>query len=431
MYEDFQVLLEKYLYEGEKEKFRHTLYQLHESYIVIFFSKLTRDEREIFYGLIEANEFALFFSKISIKKQREVLKELSIEQSIAIMNEMRSDELVMCLKRLDGERREEYLAFMSRQQARKIRRLLSYDKRQAASMMALEYLTVKPTDLIRDTLVKIGNQGKKIENISSIYVVNDLNELIGVVSLRDILTAQADDYINSIMKEQVISVRPHFAKRDIIKVVKQFDLMTIPVVSKNNELLGVITIDDVLKTNEPLSKQTFYQAQSSLETFFNKKKKIYMSVGISLLFLVALAYTEITMKQVTLVVMTSIVLAVMTGVISTRYLLKMVDTSEDLSKEVLRKKIKKELFSGFVLSIIVSVLSAFLVFGFIKMDTHLSVVISIAMFFAILSSTISGVFVPLIIKWKREVKHSAIITTNALVVSLVTLSISLVLYQTI
>lgn len=427
-WDDYKVLLEKYLYEGNKVKFSQTLYQLHRNYLVLFFTDLTKDERKMFYDLVEVSKFAFFFPKMSFKKQEVVLNELSIEQSQYLMNKLRSDDLIICLRRFSKEKREEYLAFMSKQHARKLRRLLNYNKNQSASLMALEYLTVKPTDLIKDTVVKIRNQGNEIESISSIYVVNDLNELIGVVSLRRILMATADDYINNIMKEQVIFVRPHFAKRQIIKVVKEFDLIAIPVVSKNKELLGVITIYDVLKTKEASAKNML---QTKVTRLFRKKMKVYLSICLVLVLLMILAYTKVGVEEITLIVITSIVFAVTAGIVSTRYLLKMVDNLKKQRKQILQKKIKKELFSGFFLAIIVSVLSAFLVFGFVKTDTDLTVEISIAMFFVILSSTISGVFLPLILKWRKETKQSSIITTNAVVISLVTFSISLVLYQLI
>ncbi|GAO99096.1 magnesium transporter, partial [Fructobacillus ficulneus] len=139
-----------------------------------------------------------------------------------------------------------YLALMPAAEAQEIKSLIKYEEETAGSLMATEYLAVKAGEKVRDVLAQVKKQAEEAESITYIYVVQSDNRLLGVVSLRDLLTHPDEMTIDTITNTRVISVKAGDDQKDVAQVVANYNFFSIPVTDDTGHLLGIITVDDIV-----------------------------------------------------------------------------------------------------------------------------------------------------------------------------------------
>ena len=124
--------------------------------------------------------------------------------------------------------------------------MLTYADDTAGGLMAKELVKVNENWTTLKCLKEMRKQAEKIKNIHTIYVVNDSNKLLGLLSLKRLLVIEKSTTIKSITNRDIISVKTNERNEDVANIMNKYDLIVIPVVDEKNILLGRITIDDVV-----------------------------------------------------------------------------------------------------------------------------------------------------------------------------------------
>src|SRR5699024_179949 len=137
------------------------------------------------------------------------------------------------------------------------RTLLAYEPETAGSIMTKEFVSIKATDQAEYVIEQLREEAPSAEIIYYNYVVNEVGELVGVVSLRDLITAKLDDVIEDVMLKNVISVDEQMDQEEVALTIQKYDLLAVPVVSKDERLLGIVTVDDVMDILEEETTEDF------------------------------------------------------------------------------------------------------------------------------------------------------------------------------
>jgi magnesium transporter len=128
--------------------------------------------------------------------------------------------------------------------------MLSYKDDSAGTIMNIEYVELKQNDTCKSAIEKVRKLANDLETVSYSYVVNSKRDLIGYVALKDILKSNDDLLITDIMEQDLITVNVDDDKESVANTVKKYDLSSIAVVNKENKMLGIITVDDVIDVIE-------------------------------------------------------------------------------------------------------------------------------------------------------------------------------------
>ncbi len=176
----------------------------------------------------------------------EFLRNFSSENIAKWIDHMDSDDAADLLNELPLKVREEILAFVEFEQAGYITDLLHYEEDSAGGLMAKELIRANLNWTVVQAIEEIRRQAEKVEKIYSLYVVDDRNVLLGRVSLKKIILASDEVRIKDIYDEDVISVKTYEDEDDIADLMQKYDLEAVPVVNARNELMGRITIDDIV-----------------------------------------------------------------------------------------------------------------------------------------------------------------------------------------
>lgn len=182
--------------------------------------------------------------------QVNLVEHLSTEKAADILEEMPPDEaadILQDLQETKPEKVEEILQDMDREEADDVRELLAYDEHTAGGLMTTEYIDVDVNTTVRGALQQLRLLAPDAEIIYYLYVIDAHHHLKGVVSIRDILVTNEDEPITSIMDDDLIAVTPEVPQEEVASLISKYNLLALPVVDAKGEMLGVVTVDDVIE----------------------------------------------------------------------------------------------------------------------------------------------------------------------------------------
>jgi magnesium transporter len=209
-------------------------------------AELEDDEIMDLLALLDENQLASLMEESEDKERIRIAHMLDNKRLLVAFGYMQKDDIVDMLGDFPIGRRKEIVNLMKSDDRRIITTLLNYPEDSAAGIMTTQYIALNENLSVHDGLDKIRDIGPRTEVIETIYVINDKRELTGVCDLRDLLNASRDNRIKDIMDDHVISVLPETDQEVVARLVSRYDLESIPVVTKNNQIFGIITVDDVI-----------------------------------------------------------------------------------------------------------------------------------------------------------------------------------------
>lgn len=211
----------------------------------------------------------LIFRSIDHAKAAQVLFELEREQIAPLLKglgdrrlgqifrEMSTDDAADLIGYLPEEEQGHYLGLMSRSDAEDVQELLEYGEDTAGGIMTTDFVVINKETDTESAIEVLRRTARQAETVYYIYVVNDRDQLVGVISLRELITAPHGARIKDVMRTNVISVNVHTDQEEVARVVKKYDFLVIPVVDDKGVLLGIVTVDDVLDVIEEEATEDF------------------------------------------------------------------------------------------------------------------------------------------------------------------------------
>jgi magnesium transporter len=178
----------------------------------------------------------------------EVLEAMSPRDAAELVERMTPDDRADTLEEIDEEHAEDILSEIPAEKRHETERLLAYDPDSAGGLMTTEFVSVSADMTIEAALENVravARSGKK-EAMNTIYTTDEENRVVGVLSLRELLAAPSGAKISDIAWSEVVSVSPGADREEVARVIANYDLIAVPVVSESGHAMGVITVDDVI-----------------------------------------------------------------------------------------------------------------------------------------------------------------------------------------
>jgi CBS domain-containing protein len=233
------------------------LSRLHPSELAEIISDLSAQDAARVVGSLDDETAADAFEHLEPDMQRSIIDDLGTERAADIIEEMDSDDAADLLGDLPQDRQNELLAEMDAQTADDLRELVAYDEETAGGLMTTDYFWIYPHRTIAATLEKIRQIAPETEFIYYLYVLDQSEKLLGVLSLRTLLLTEPAATIHSVMDQDLITVRPDVSAEDVAGTIARYDLLACPVTDDAGKLLGIVTVDDAIDAIIPerLTKQ--------------------------------------------------------------------------------------------------------------------------------------------------------------------------------
>lgn len=243
--ETYEVIIEL-LQNKNWKALKEILDEMNEQDIAEIFMELEERELTLVYRLLNKELAAEVFVNMEPEYQeqlirafsdselREVLDELYVDDAVDLIEEMPSSLVKRILKHTDPDTRKS------------INEILKYPEDSAGSIMTIEYVDLKRSMTVADAFMRIRRTGVDKETIYTCYVTDSKRKLKGVVTVKELLLADENATIREIMEDNIISVNTWEDKEVVADLFDKYDLLALPVVDKENRLVGIITVDDAI-----------------------------------------------------------------------------------------------------------------------------------------------------------------------------------------
>ena len=213
--------------------------------MVRLFRVLPKDEAADVFSYMEPDLQEKLINSLTDKELKNVLDELFMDDTVDLIEEMPSNVVKRILKTVNKEDRKT------------INELLKYPDDSAGSIMTTEFIDLKVNMTVEKAFEKIKKIGLKKETVYTCYVLDVRREIIGIIDIKDLLLAERDTLIKEIMETNVISVNTLDDKEEVAKQFDKYDVMALPVVDKEERLVGIITVDDAIDVLQEETTEDF------------------------------------------------------------------------------------------------------------------------------------------------------------------------------
>lgn len=241
------MTIQKLLARGARSNIQNILEKTHAADIAEMIDRLAPEERyEIFLMIQSEEERSEVLSYLEDERQRELVSILSKEDVLKLISNMERDDAADLLGHMPEDQAGEILSSMVKEDSQEVAGLMGYPEDSAGGLMSSDYLALPQSLTVGQVIARIQEEGEEGKVLFYVYVVNENNQLVGVSSLKQLLLSKKNDLLAQIMFTDVISVDVTAHQEQVANIVEKYDFLSLPVVSGNNELVGVITVDDVI-----------------------------------------------------------------------------------------------------------------------------------------------------------------------------------------
>lgn len=235
-------------YEPLQLKVSHSkLSELHPADLADILVDLGPDERITIFKALDNSVAAKALQEMPLKIRIQIAELLDYHQLANILNEMPMDEVVDILAELHKKMLHYLFNILPKDKVAQIKDLLEHSKHIAGSLMNTEFIAVKHNTTAGEVLNRIKTEHKKTESIYYIYVLDDKDSLIGVITLRQLFSATPERLVSEFMRKRVIKVKIDTDIKKASQIFYKYNFDVIPVVDKQNKIKGIITLKDALK----------------------------------------------------------------------------------------------------------------------------------------------------------------------------------------
>ena len=385
--------------------------EIHYADLAEIINELTFQESIYLIKLIDSDKTSDVLTELDEDVREKILERLSEKEIAGEIKELDSDDAADILSELSDEKQEKVISLIKDESITdNIRELLNYEEDSAGGLMAKELISVNENWSVLTCLREIRKQAKDITRVHSIYVLNKKKVLIGRLSLKDLITSPSKSKIKEIYIPKVDFVNVNDSADEVAKLMSKYDLEAIPVVNDKTELLGRITIDDIVDYIKDEAEEDYLLAagisndveadDSILELTKARLPWLILGLfgGLGSVFILENFEGIMATKELRALFFYTPLIAAMAGNVGVQSSAIVVQgLANDQIKGSLISRLMKEisltLLNGIILSLII------IVFGLlINQSLDMSITISVSMILVIIVAALIGTSVPIILE---------------------------------
>ena len=385
--------------------------EIHYADLAEIINELNFQESIYLIKLIDSDKTSDVLTELDEDVREKILERLSEKEIAGEIKELDSDDAADILSELSDEKQEKVISLIKDENITdNIRELLNYEEDSAGGLMAKELISVNENWSVLTCLREIRKQAKDITRVHSIYVLNKKKVLIGRLSLKDLITSPSKSKIKEIYIPKVDFVNVNDSADEVAKLMSKYDLEAIPVVNDKTELLGRITIDDIVDYIKDEAEEDYLLAagisndveadDSILELTKARLPWLILGLfgGLGSVFILENFENIMATKELRALFFYTPLIAAMAGNVGVQSSAIVVQgLANDQIKGSLISRLIKEisltLLNGIILSLII------IVFGLlINQSLDMSITISVSMILVIIVAALIGTSVPIILE---------------------------------
>ena len=407
--------LEGYLHQKVKA-------DLHYSDLSKIFKRMRRLDEERFSEYIKrmpTNILGDILETFNERMLKESLQALSLKKMIGTIKKMDSDDatdLMQDIEELDEELAESILAGLDNKEQEEIQRLKGYEEDEAGAYMQIEFFAANHNETVRETIENLRKlkYSEELENVSSVFILGDYNNLVATVQLEDMLLFDFDKNFKEIISKRPEKYKPRYVndKEDIEKVVmdfKEYDLQVVPVIDSDNYLVGRITADDIYDLLQEMATEQIYnmagvdeeteKEKNIIEIIKKRGSWLFINLWTAILASVVISQFKGTISAIPTLAVLMPIVASMGGNGGTQTLAVMVRQLAlgEIDETNWNDQMTKEVIVASVNGIIFALFIGGITYLWVR-DLRMAAIIGVAMIINLIVAGVSGGLIPIVLK---------------------------------
>ena len=381
------------------------------------------DQRKLLFSLLETSEEGDVLADVGEEIQQDLISGISNEELSEAVKELELDEVVDILQNLPEERMQSILSKMSLRDRNRIEEGLVYPDDTAGGLLNTDVLSVRPDHTVEVVTRYLREQKELPENTDKIFVVSKDDKYLGEILINKIITSEVSEKIENLISPKADPILVTESDRDVATIFERNNLISAAVVNNNGELLGRITIDDVVDVILEDADQNFLGMAGVAEDTFAppgraaKSRVFWLSMNLLTAFIASMSINifQDTLDKVVYLAVLMPIVASMGGVAATQTLTIVLRglTLEQINDTNIKWLFKRELAVSILNGIVLSILVGFATYFWFQ-NSLISILISCALIINLISSVFAGVIVPLVLRKLNQdpaIAGSVVVTT--------------------
>ena len=409
--------------EPSINQIRRLLSGMHPSEVAHSIESLPPKERKFLWSLIDTQDEGEIIAELHDEIQQELISEISAEELITILGDLELDEIVDILQVLPDRKTENILSAMSMRDRKRIREALEYPEDSAGGLMNTDIISVRPKHNLEVVMRYLRAQRELPKNTDQIFVVSRENKFLGSLPISTIIVSDPNLNVRELMETETQPLLVDLNDKDVSRLFEQNDWVSAPVIDKESNLIGRITIDDVVDVIMEDADQNFLGMAGVAEDTFApparaaRSRILWLSINLLTAFIASMTISlfQATIDQIVYLAILMPIVASMGGVAGTQTLTIMIRglTLQQINHSNLQWLYKREIAVSIVNGILLSILVGGITYFWFK-DIIIATLICVAMVVNLVCSAIAGIFIPIILrKFNQDpaIAGSVVVTT--------------------
>lgn len=367
------------------------------------------EELNFFVEKLNFKQLASLIEQSKLNLAKRILDNLEVLDILDIFSYMSKDDIVDVLGEIKVSKQKAIINSMKDSDKNLIKTLLSYKEDSAGGIMTTEYCQIKSDMTIKKAIETIKKISPKTEVIDTIFVVDNNKVLKGIINLRDLLTSKDDDIVFDVMNDNIVYVYPHQDQEEVASLVSKYDLHAIAVVNQKRQMLGIVTVDDIIDVivqehSEDMMLMAGVSQQDNLNSsiLISVKHRLpWLLINLLTAFLAAFTvnlFSDVIAKVVVLAAINPIIAGMggNAGAQGLSVTIRAIALGEaDLKKSMplFYKQVFIGLYNGLTLGLITGGLIAY-----VHQNIYLLVIVLLAMMINLVLACVMGFLIPLVLQ---------------------------------
>ncbi|HKL61494.1 MAG TPA: magnesium transporter [Acholeplasma sp.] len=388
------------------------LKDLHASDLADLYESLEADEQAVFFEFLTDEQKADILTYLEPEDAALVIEELEIKQTMDIFEFMEPDDITDILNELETETQDEILDLMDDETKEDIESLQEYDEDQAGSIMTSDFVSVTSEMDVKEAMKKLVLWAPNVETINVLFVIDKHETYLGVLPLKKLIKAKSPMTVSDLY-EPSLFVYDTDDIEDVTDIIQENGIYAMPVLNDSNELVGMITLDDAIDAYEDeiiedFQKLTMLSETSSTPAYVSAFKRLPWLILLMVLSLpiarLALSF-EATLSIYTIIIILQPMILDSVGNAGTQTLtVSLIMLSDNEPDHIIKKNIKEEFLSGLMTGVVLSVLAFFVTMTFMLLNPSLNqnpfafgLIVSVSVFSSMSIGTFASSIIPVLV----------------------------------
>jgi len=254
---------------------RQELSEMNEVDVAAFIEELDPEKTVVVFRMLPKELASDVFACLELDKQQHIVSSITDREITNIIEDLSVDDAVDMVEELPANIVKRVLQNATPETRAQINEFLKYPENSAGSIMTDEYIGLRKTMTVEEAFAYIRQHGVEKETIYTCYVMDNKRTLEGVVTVRDLLMNPYETLIEDIMDTHVIKAQTTDDREEVVDLFNKYDLTSLPVVDKENRLVGIVTVDDAVDVMEEEATEDFEKMAA-----MTPSEKPYLKTGV-------------------------------------------------------------------------------------------------------------------------------------------------------